>query len=198
MGSNTSTSTSAPLSAKHRTNLYESAMSNLTKYAPQYLKNGTFSGPEYTRPAYQGAGDARTLTGGDYNKLQSDLLQGNVAGLDYAKAQDTSKLNDSLAKRGVWSSGMAQKAINDLDNSYAPAYAQAGANATQQRYNLQSGENQALNQYGLNSAQMANQFNSAQAQQEYESKWRPADYLAGIWNGTGGTISSGNAGGWSI
>ncbi len=191
MGGNTSQSTSTPLNAKQRAALYQQSIASLFQNqatsASQYL-------PGEYQPAATTAGTPNTLTGQDYDTLQADTLAGSTAGLDYAKNLDTQNVNNDAAERGIWSSGLAMQGEKDVDAAYAPQYEKAGADATSLRYNLQSGENQNLNQYQLANTALAN----TQAQQQYESQWRPADYLAGLWNGTGGITSSGSSSGWSI
>jgi hypothetical protein len=164
------------------------------KDSPIYSDTYAFNKDAVNYKPLAGAGDARLFNNGDYDKLQADVLRGNTAGLDYAKTNDLRGVNNDAAKRGIWSSGLVMQQEKDLSNAYAPAYAQAGASATQQRYGLQAGDNAAYN----SRSEFNRQFAADQAKQQYESKWRPADYLAGMWNGTGGTISSGSTSGWSI
>ena len=119
----------------------------------------------YSNPQTYDPGEAKTLTGGDYNRLQNDILSGTTAGIDRAKYLDLQNTDSSAAKRGIWSSGLALKAANDVAERYAPQYAQAGANATQQRYALQSGENQAGHAGGMQMQQATGQA-KAQARQK--------------------------------
>jgi len=172
MGSNKTSSNSAPVTAEDRQKTYEYAVNNLWGVIPK-------TNYEAYKP--------QTITGGDYGKLQNDLLSGYTAAIDRAKSQDSERLDSDLAKRGIWSSGLAVRAQNDLDERYIPQYASAGANATQARYGLQTQE-----------MTNVNALNSAEKDRVYQSQWRPADYLAGIWNGTGGVVSSSSGGGWSI
>jgi len=178
MGSNKTQSNSAPVSPEERQRTYQAAMSNLYGWLPRDDAGFVSEYQPYT---------AERVSGGDYNKLQGDLLSGYTAAIDRAKSQDSERLDSDLAKRGIWSSGLAVRAQNDLDERYIPQYASAGANATQARYGLQTQE-----------LTNVNALNSAEKDRAYQSQWRPADYLAGIWNGTGGVISSSNGGGWSI
>lgn len=166
-------------------------------YVPAHTSIG-LNAPQYTSPSYQSPGEAKTLTGQDYDALQAALTSGYEAPLDYAKGQDVKSMNQDLANRGIWSSGLAEQATKDLDAVYAPQYAQAGANATNARYGLQSSEDQMLNQYALQNAGQQNTFNLANAGQTYQSQWAPLNYLQGIWNGTGGAISNGGSGGWNF
>lgn len=179
MGSNSTKSDSKPLTAEERTEAYNAGMSNIN---PQYA--------EYEAPDQQGY-ERLTM---DYDALQGDLTKGYTAGLDYAKNKDTEGVNNDLAKRGVWSSGLSQRALENVNATYAPQYARAGADATNARYGLQM---QDLSMYNQGVANQ-NATKMQVADKQYESKWRPADYAAGIWNGTGGVVSSSNSSGWSI
>jgi hypothetical protein len=279
---------------------------------------------------YVDSGPAQTLNGGDYQKLQDSLINSRLAVLDRQHGQDQKSLDEQMSARGIYNSGLALRAQNDLAERYAPQEQAAISDAVNQRYNLQSSELNNLNnygmqrsqnatqytlanagmlnegdlsransanqfnmqntsmsnegnlaranaanqfnsadaarldQYGQNQANAANQFNSTnaarldsynqnnasaanafglsnaamlnqtatdrtnqantfnlqnyaaqqqanqagataantwaadQAQKQYDAKWRPMDYLQGLWNGTGGSVSSSTGGGWSI
>jgi hypothetical protein len=186
MGSNDTKSTSAPLTADQRAATYNAGMQSMGG-TPSY---------QYQRPKYERPQTERLTA--DYDGLQRDLTSGYTAALDYAKERDTRDVDSSLASRGVWSSGLSQQAINDVNSSYAPQYARAGADATNARYGLQTADIQGNNANNINVAAGQNEANASAADKEYESKWRPADYKAGVWNGTGGVVSSSNTSGWSI
>lgn len=193
---------SRPLNAAERSALYETSIKNLAQTSPDYFTQSTgadgnttygINAPKYSAPSYVDPGTAQTISNGDYNKLQSDLTDGYTAPLDYAKAKDTQNMNDSMAARGLWSSGLADKAIlNNVDAVYAPQYAKAGADATNARYGLQSAENQMLNNYNTQNSGAQNTFNLQNATATDSSNWAPLNYLQGLWNGTGGTISNGS------
>src|SRR6185369_2505784 len=125
--------------------------------------------------------------------LQESLLKGGTAGLDYAKDRDTRMLNNDAAKRGIWSSGLVQQGQNDVNATYAPQYAAAGATAAGTAANLQNSQNQALNQYNLASSASQNAYNQNQASNTYNSQWAPLNYLKDIYNQSGGTISTGRS-----
>lgn len=212
-GSQSSSSNSRPLTAAERYSALAGALGALSGQNPEFAGDGSVSNADaiinaaskgimglgsYTNPKTYDPGEARTLTNGDYNKLQSDLLAGNTAGLDRAKSLDLQNTDNAAAKRGIWSSGLALKAANDVSERYAPQYAAAGANATQQRYNLQSGENQAANTYAANRSQLLANQAQANAQAQYNAKWAPYNFLKDTYNGTGGTISSGSSSGWNF
>lgn len=273
MGGNESTSSSKPLNAAQRSSLYDAAISKIGGTIPtgssayyvspqDYYANvqyqdtssrsaadpGKFTG-SYVPAEFTSAGSAKTIGAGDYNKLQQALITARTAPLALRQREDESKANESLAKRGIWSSGIAERDLNDIREGYS-AQEQAAINeAIAQRYGLQQADyaqanqfalanaqmknqtalanasnqnawNQSANQYALSRAALLNQYNQAQdnyanqfnlakasaqqqaaltnAQKQYESAWRPADYYQGLWNGTGGVISSGNSSGWSI
>ncbi|KAB0668939.1 hypothetical protein F6V30_13965 [Oryzomonas sagensis] len=134
---------------------------------------GGINFPTYQTPTYQSAGDFQK--------------GGYTAGLDYAKAQDASKLNSDLASRGIWSSGLAEQATKDLNSAYSGAYEKAGADQAT-----------AQNQYNLNAANQANQFNQTNAQNQFTSGWAPLNYLSSIWSGTAGNVGGSNSFGANI
>jgi hypothetical protein len=171
MGNNETQSTSAPITAQDRLKTYGAA---------EQAMGSNNMGDSYKAPQTE-------RLSVDYDQLQGDVTKGYTAGLDYAKGQDVKNFNNSAGAKGIWSSGLAVKGEQDINAGYAPQYAKAGADATNQRYQLQTGDIAASN---------ANKSNIADKQ--YESSWRPADYKAGIWNGTGGISSSSKGGGWSI
>lgn len=216
MGSQGSTSNSTPLTGQQRAEAYQYGIGNIfgggfmgkddymrsnpgategdyQRYIAAMSNNARDAMPTEYRPLAN-AGAAKVLTNGDYDKLQADVLRGNTAGLDYAKGMDLRNADNDASKRGIWSSGLVLQMKKDIDNAYSPAYAKAGGDATTQRYALESQDLAAQNARDMQNKA----FDADQGKQQYESKWRPADYLAGVWNGTGGVVSSGNSGGWSI
>lgn len=200
-----------PLTASQRSDIYNGALSDISSSFPTMVKaNGdgsynlnspTYQAPTYANAGYQGAGAAQQIDGGDINKMQAGMTSGYTAGLDYAKQQDVSKENSTLAGRGIWSSGLADKAIQDVNSSYAGQYATAGANATNAAYNLANSQNQGVNTYNTQNAATANTlaqqnanaqntFNLNNATNTQSSAWAPLTYLEGLWNGTGGQTGS--------
>ncbi len=161
-------------------------------------KGASYFENAYQAPQYSDPGAAKTLSGGDYDRLEQSILQSRTAPLDRQYALDREMLDESLAKRGIWSSGLAARAQNDLSERYAPAYAQAGGEATAQRYGMQSGELANLNNYALQQAGARNAYDMENANRLYQSLWRPADYLAGLWNGTGGSVASSSSFGFNV
>lgn len=132
-----------------------------------------YGGTGYKAPTYERLGE------GDYAAVRSGL----EAPIDRAKSVDMEASNQAMSDRGIYTSLNALRANNDVSERYAPQYAGVGAAVT----NLKAGDIA-----GANTAKMEN------ANREYEASWRPADYKAGLWNGTGGVVSSGGSGGWSI
>lgn len=169
MGSQDSKSSSAPVTADQRLETYNTGVEAMNPHFANY------EAPNIER------------LDTDYGKLQSDLTSGYTAPIDRAKIIDMKRNDQAMADRGIYTSMNAIKSNNDVSERYIPQYAMAGANATNQRYALQAQDIAGAN---------ANKLTIADKQ--YESKWRPEDYKAGLWNGTGGTISSGTSGGWSI
>jgi hypothetical protein len=136
----------------------------------------------YTAPEY------KALNNGDYNALEQNIIQSRTAPLDEAWRKSRETINQDAADRGLWSSGVPIKNEQDFyAQNFLPAYQQAGADAAVQRYTMQQQDLQ-----NQNSANMEN------AQRQYESPWRFLDYGQGLYNQTGGVVSSGGSSGWSI
>ena len=129
--------------------------------------------PVYQTPQYQSGG---AFQAGGYTQ-----------GLDYAKGKDMQALDNNLAKRGIWSSGLALQAANDTNAAYSGAYEKAGADQAT-----------AQNAYNLAGAESANNFNVTNANNSYQAGWQPLQYLAGLWNGTSGQTSGSSSFGQSI
>lgn len=189
MGSNDSKSESKPLSAGERAAIYE-AGSKATG------ADGRF--PSYWVPAYDEPRSARTISGGDYDRLESNIVESRTAPLQRQLAVDREALDADLNRRGIWSSGIAVRAQNDLTERYLPQLRAAGAEAATQRYGMEAGELSRLDERAMMEAAAKNAYRQNQNDKIYEAEWRPYDYRAGLWNGTGGVISSGTSGGWSI
>ena len=77
-------------------------------------------------------------------------------------------------------------------------YTAAGAEAAAQRYGMQSQEQQFLNQLTAQEAARETAYRQAEAQQQFASQWAPLEYLMGLYNQTGGAISSGKSSGMNI
>lgn len=183
MGSNDSSSSSRPLTGAERADAYNSGSYMIglstTPEAP-YLGPHSFS-------AYQ-APTLERLKNGDYNALEQSIVDSRTAPLNRAWDLERKTINQDMADRGLWSSGIPVQAMQKrFEEAYLPQFQQAGADAATQRYNLQANELAQMNQYAMDNAA-----------KNYESKWRPLDYTAGIYNNTGGAISSSSGGGWSI
>lgn len=229
MGSNETASSSTPLTGQQRTDIYDAASKALGSNSAinqQVNSLSQYDSPRYTATKdaptaqYQGAGPAQTLNGGDYQALQDSLINSRLAVLDRQKGNDNKNLDEQMSARGIYNSGLALRAKNDLSERYVPQEQSAISDAVNQRYNLQANEQAGLNSYGLAKSNQANTFNlqnyaaqqqnnqanataqntwnADQTQKQYDAKWRPMDYLQGLWNGTGGSVSSSTGGGWSI
>lgn len=171
MGGNDTTNTSMPLTSAQMAKRYQTALANI---------NPTYA--DYNAPTYQG------LANGDYDALEQSLYNSQASALDKAWGTRSKDMTQSMADRGLWSSGQVDKALNQTyGEEFLPQYQQAANSAAAQRYQLQSGDLAAQNQ-----------FNLANAQQQYDADWRENDYKAGLWNNTGGVLSSGSSSGWSI
>lgn len=145
--------------------------------------------PQYQAPNYQYTSPYQSLSGGDYEALQNSLYTGATAGLRQYENEARDNIDQSLANRGIWSSGIAQAAQNDITDSLADTYSQAGAAATAQRYGLQAQELAQQNAFNQAESQFGNQFNMTNAGLNYQSQWAPLEFLAQLWNGTNGIAS---------
>jgi hypothetical protein len=225
MGSNDSRSESQPLDPWTRERTYKMGRDNITKsktvlgdtgYAsPAFAKAGAYSAAEGADP-----GEARLMEGGDYDRLEESIAQSRLAPLRRFETLERERVDQDAANRGIWSSGLAMEAQGDLSERLAADYAAAGAEAATQRYGMQQQDNSMWNSWAQANADRAQQntqfnsqgqnawdqwdtqalrdYNQTQADKGYEAKWRPLDYLQGLWNQTGGTVSSSSGGGWSI
>jgi hypothetical protein len=172
-GTTTQTSTSRPLTGPERAELYAYGANSISGSAP------AFAGvANYTTPTFQG------LSGGDYDRLEQNIVTSRLAPLQAAYGQQSSKLDSDLARRGIYSSGAATQAQNDLTSSFLPQINAASAEAAAQRYGLQNSE-----------LTNRNQFNLENASRNYNTQWKPYEFAQGIWNGTGGAVSSGASSG---
>ena len=176
---------------------------------------------ESTVGSYREASPYKQMTAGDYDALQKAIYEGSTAGLKQQEQAWRDQSNQGLANRGVWSSGIAERAQNDITDKLADAYTQAGSNAATTRYGMQQQDLQGLNSYNQNTANAYNNYqlgyggytnalqqindsyalnraqllNNAAANQSnayWGSQWAPFQTLAGVWNGTAGTLSSSN------
>lgn len=147
----------------------EAALTNaeFTKYAPVAQADADFkdyiAAQPFAASKYVDAGRARSLTGEDYNSLQQQLTQGYLAPVLAQLAKDTLAKDEELAARGIYTSGLADRSQSVLRGEYAPSITNAAAQATNQRYSLQSAEQQMLNNYALQRAAAANQANQFNA-----------------------------------
>lgn len=177
-GSDSGSSESRPLNAKERTDLFNAGQ-NLIRDNSGWLQN---SGLQYQAP------ETQRLSGGDYDALQQSLYDSQAGALDTQWARRKEDITQDMADRGLYASGIGTQAENEVfADTFAPAYQQAASNAASTRYGLESQDNT-----------MANQMAVANAQQDFSSAWAPYEYLMGLYNGTGGTISSQKSSGWSF
>jgi hypothetical protein len=152
--------------------------------ANPYRAAAGFNAPQYSAPGYAEMGDPRTLSGGDYDRLESLMA---VPLKSYEK-DERERVDQDAADRGIWSSGLASKAQIDLSEALAPSYANIGTT----RYGMQSAENQMLNELMAQDASQRNAFNLEQAMRNYESAWAPLKYLQELYGQTGGSLSATN------
>jgi hypothetical protein len=211
-GSNSSQSSSRPLTPGERLGAFAGGLAPLSGVSPAFDNEGRITnydaitaganqrldGMKYNSPEYTSAGGPRTLGDGDYDRLEQSMLTSRTEPLKYALSQAQSGVNDDAAKRGVWSSGLAMRSENDLAARFAPQLRAAAADASTARYAAEAGDNSAVNQFNLTEAAAKNAYDMENANRRYSSQWAPANYLAGIYNGTGGAVSSGSGGGWNF
>jgi len=186
MGGNDSTTSSRPLTAGERADAYNAGISSIhgTLGGNYFTSDGQMrtGNLQYKSPTYQ------AQNGGDYAGLQQNIYNSAANHLNTSWNNRSNEMQSSMAKRGLWSIGDTESQIQkSYAEDFQPAYQQVAANAAQQRYTLQSTD-----------MQNQNTFNQANADKEYNSKWRPLDYSSGLYNGTGGVVSSTNTSGWNI
>lgn len=170
MSMGSSSSSSKPLTGPQRQAVFNSGISSV-KSAMPWIQSQNLS---YESPT------AQTLTGGDYDALQNNLYNSQATALDSQWAKQKDSINQDMADRGLYTSGIGAQAENKIfSRDYLPAYQQAASNAASQRYALQAQENESANNMALTNAA-----------QNYASSWAPYEYLMGLYNQTGGTIST--------
>lgn len=168
-----------------------------------------YNTPDYFKAQIVDPGNAKRLAGGDYDKLEQSLLTSRLEPLQYAVNKAITGVDEDAAKRGVWSSGLALQGKSDVLSKVAPELRAIAGDASAARLLAEQGDNNTENSYNLNRAQGLNQgaqFDSAQrnsfemenANRRYNAGWAPANYLAGVYNGTGGQVSNGSGGGWNF
>lgn len=123
----------------------------------------------------------------------------NAANTRYnLQAQDLSNSNSYNAN--------AAAANNAYNTANTQNYNNWTANATSlaNQYDLGKTSNDNQRQsiddsYALSRAGLLNDANAQASNSQWQAQWTPANFLSGMWNGTGGTISSGSSGGgWNF
>jgi|GEM_PF-6961329 len=200
--------TSKPLTGAERADAYNhgiNSIGNTTMFNQPYYQ---YESPDYVQSNIYDPGNASQMANGDYDRLEQSIVQSRTAPLLAAYGTQSQRLDSDLAKRGIYSSGAATQAQNDLTTSFLPQLTQAGADAAAQRYGMQQQDLNSMNQYNLARAgqltsagqaesQQANSFNMENANRNMASAWKPAEFGLGLYNNTGGTVSSGG-GGWNF
>lgn len=148
--------------------------------------------PQYDSPGYAEAGNPWTISGGDYDRLEQSIIDSRWAPLQRYESQVRQQTDEDLNKRGIYSSGVATQAQGDVTEQFLPQYTASGAEAATQRYGLQSAEQAMLNQLAADDAAKRNVFNLEQANRNYASAWAPYEYLAQLYNQTGGQVGATN------
>ena len=161
---------------------------NVPQYMrPQYTDPGAYQGADYTHAAaYVDPGAAKQMADGDYSRLERNMLASQTAGLDRQKSLDAIRTDAGLAKRGIWSSGLAERAQGDNNERYAASYLKAGADAATARYGMEQADLGNLNNYNLNNAAGRNAWNTTDA--AGANAWGQAQNSAlNAWNMTNAT-----------
>lgn len=192
MGDNSTSSTSRPLTAAERNELYATGMGNMNAHVTKAMNTGTDEAETFD------PGAAKQLANGDYDALERSIVDSRMAPLSRAMALERDRSDADVAKRGLFSSGIGVRAQGDVTERFAPTIAQAGADAATQRYNLQASDLNNANQYNVGRATLMNTVAGQRKTDQRNNAWRPAEYMQGMWNGTGGVVSQGSGGGWSI
>lgn len=207
-GGSQSGSSSRPLTGKERAEAYNygvQSIGNTSMFNQPYYQ---YDAPDYVQSNIYDPGNASQMAGGDYDRLEQSIVQSRTAPLLSAYQTQSQRLDSDLAKRGIWSSGAAVQAQNDLTSSFLPQLTQAGADAATQRYGMQQQDLNSMNQYNLaragqlttagqQEAQSANSFNMENSNRNMASAWKPAEFGLGLYNNTGGSVSGGG-GGWNF
>lgn|SRR5574340_104063 len=197
MGVSGSSQTSTPLTPAQRLESFQGGLSAIKDAWRGEGADGMFA--PYAAPQINDPGAARQLSGGDYGRLERSIVTSRTAPLDTAWARMSDIVNQEMSDRGMLSSGAGlDKKVNIFRENFLPVYQQAGADAATQRYGLEANELAGVNQYGLSRSNMLNQLMNEQALQKYNSLWRAPEWLQGLYNNTGGAISSSSGGGWTI
>ena len=171
-GKQKSSSSTTMLTPQEQESYYNRGLQNFGSAIPQDV---------YAAPEQQ------TLTGGDYTKLQNEMLKGYTAGLDYSKAKNLESFNNSAGAKGIWSSGLALKGEQDITEGYNPAYAAAGGQATQAALGAKQNELSEGNQMAMTNAALLD-----------ASKWKKADFLSGLWTAGKGSNSKSSSSAWNF
>lgn len=227
-GSNSSGSSSRPLNAAERAEAFQAGLANIASAAPSMFTKtvipavpgntnaspwtpggmrsvaGTperttyeLNAPKYVAPEYTAA-DLSRMADGDYDRLEREMLMSRTAPLEAAYRKASSGVDDDAARRGVWSSGLAIQGQHDLVDRFAPELRAAAGEAATARYGAQMQDNTQANQSSQFNSAQRNSMEMENANREYNAAWGPVNYLKDIFNGTGGTVSSGSGGGWNF
>jgi len=184
-GKSKSKSSTTQLSAEQRRAVYEGGLQDIGKslgtwnpgtgttamptyVAPSYTNISRDTSPSYVAPSYTEAGSPRQLADGDYSRLEENIREQTLAPLRAYETKQREMTNQDAADRGIWSSGLAMQAQNDVTEAIAPQIASASAGAVAARYGLESQDNANVNAFNLASTGDKNQFaltDSAQANQ---------------------------------
>lgn len=138
------------------------------------------------------------MSGGDYDRLEDSIVSSRWAPLQRYEGLMRERTDEDLNRRGIWSSGIATQAQGDITEQFLPQYTAAGAEAATQRYGAQQQEQQFLNQLTAQEAARETAYRQAEAQQQFASQWAPLEFLMGLYNQTGGAISSGKSKGFNV
>lgn len=170
-----SNSETRQLTAAERAAIYNGGLNSINASIAQQ------NTPTYQAPVYS------SMNNGDYDRMEQNMYDTRTAGIDRAKTLDSQRVDADLAKRGIWSSGLAAAAQGDNNERYATSYLQAGGDAATQRYGMQ--------QQDLNAK---NTFDAQQAAASYQAAWQPLNYYADLWNKTSGQNSSSSSKSFAI
>jgi hypothetical protein len=184
MSLGSSSSSTDTLSAEERTDLFNSGNSAVDSGL------SSLSDLSYEAPTYVSSGDYSSLADGDYDAYEDSIYSSLTSGLSEYESEARDYTDQDLADRGIWSSGIATAAQNDITDELAEYYSSAASDAATQRYALESADNTALNTYNQTESAAENSFNLDTATSDYASDWAPYEYLMDLWNGTDATVSS--------
>jgi hypothetical protein len=143
--------------------------------ADPYQASQLFNAPQYVAPEFA------SFEGGDFGRLEEAIRTSRFAPLERIQELERERAEQSITERGLYTSGLAEEAQQEVTERFLPQFAAAGAEATTARFGLEAEDIAARNV-----------FQAEQAAREYESRWAPLRYLQELYGATGGQVGATN------